>query len=272
MSGIVTELSETALVRSVEANLWEQCRFYGLSSQVELHDDPDMLWYVSGIPSPVYNAVVRTQLDPAGLGRRVSEVLRRFAERGVPMMWFTGPSTQPAGLGRVLANRGLVHAPDMPGMAADLFSLDEDLPAPRGLTIELVHDMQGLEQWARTAACGFGIDRRVADAVLKFESSLGIDRDLPWRRYLGLLKGEPVATSALYLGAGVAGVDSVTTVPEERRRGLGTALTLRALRDARSLGYRVGVLQSAPMAVGVYRRLGFKQYCTIGQYVRVLEA
>ncbi|MDY6917868.1 MAG: GNAT family N-acetyltransferase [Chloroflexota bacterium] len=272
MSDILTNLSEPPPACSIEASVWEQCRFYRRSPQVELHDEQDMLWYITGIPTPVFNAVVRSQLTCTDLDRRVHEVLLRFVFRRVPMMWFVGPSTQPADLATVLEDHGLEHATDMPGMAVDVFALDEEVPAPEGLIIRPVHDHEGLDQWVRTTAHGFGARPQVADATLRFERSLGIGPDLPWRRYLGLLEGKPVATSALFLGAGVAGIDNVTTVPSERRRGIGSALTLRPLNDARSLGYRVGVLLSTPMAVSMYRRLGFREYCTISQYVRTPDA
>ena len=81
-----------------------------------------------------------------------------------------------------------------------------------------------------------------------------------WHLYLGNIDGTPVATSELFLGGGVAGIHGVTTVPEFRGRGIGTAMTPSPLIDARNQGYDIGVLFSSEMAVGIYRGSGFQEY------------
>jgi GNAT superfamily N-acetyltransferase len=79
--------------------------------------------------------------------------------------------------------------------------------------------------------------------------------------------GQPVASSRLILGAGVAGIYGVGTVPEARRRGIGAAMTHVPLLQARALGYRIATLHPSPMGLGSYRRLGFEEYCFLDRYV-----
>ena len=84
--------------------------------------------------------------------------------------------------------------------------------------------------------------------------------------YLGRLAGEPVATWFMVLGAGVAGVHGVGTLPQARRQGIGAAMALAPLREARAMGFRVAVLRASTLGAGIYRRLGFRQCGEISIY------
>jgi len=55
----------------------------------------------------------------------------------------------------------------------------------------------------------------------------------------------------------VVGLWNVATLPEARRRGAATAVTLAALDDARSTGATMAVLASTDEALSLYQRLGF---------------
>jgi predicted acetyltransferase len=68
------------------------------------------------------------------------------------------------------------------------------------------------------------------------------------------------------LGGGIAGVYSVSTAPRLRGRGIGAAMTSAAMLRARDLGYRVAMLGSAPKALPLYRRLGYRHACTVTMY------
>ena len=115
--------------------------------------------------------------------------------------------------------------------------------------------------WEATLGRGFGEGEREARWVASVYQKLGYDD--PWQHYIGWLDGEAVATATVFLGAGVAGLYFVMTVPEVRRRGIGAAITYGALRDASA---EYAVLGSSPAGRSVYERLGFREYCTIELY------
>jgi ribosomal protein S18 acetylase RimI-like enzyme len=91
------------------------------------------------------------------------------------------------------------------------------------------------------------------DATLR----IGIGQT-PWQIYVGRLDGEPVAINMLFCGAGVASVYAVGTVPSARGRGIGGAITLMPLLEAREMGYRYGVLFATQMGIHTYERIGFR--------------
>ena len=71
--------------------------------------------------------------------------------------------------------------------------------------------------------------------------------------------GQPVATALAVVDGDAVAIYNVATLPEARGRGIGGAITLAALRDARLGGATLGVLESSEMGYGVYRRIGFRE-------------
>ncbi len=268
MGEILKDFSAPVLARAIEANVNGQfLLLFAHLRQIEVHDEPDMLWVVSDIPHSYLNCVLRAQLAPDDIGSKIEATLAQFSLRGLPMRWRVGPTTQPADLGKHLTAHGLTYSGDTIGMAADLLGLREDLASPSGLTIQHVNDGSALQKWVHPVAVSFEHPASVGDMLFEVYARPGFGQHLAWRLYLGLLEGEPVAASRLFLAAGVAGISHVATVPEAQRQGIGTAMTLAALSEARGMGYRIGVLHAAPGGLGIYRRLGFKEYCTFEVYV-----
>ncbi len=85
--------------------------------------------------------------------------------------------------------------------------------------------------------------------------------------FLAYYDGNPVASSLVFYEAGVAGIYSVTTLEEARGKGIGTAITLAPLNEAKKLGYEIAILQSSDMALNMYKHMGFKEYCKIEWFV-----
>ena len=66
------------------------------------------------------------------------------------------------------------------------------------------------------------------------------------------------ATSACHVFGEYAQIFFVTTEPAWRRRGIGHAMTLAALRAAASLGARRAILHGTDDGASIYKRLGFE--------------
>ncbi len=91
-----------------------------------------------------------------------------------------------------------------------------------------------------------------------------------WRFYLAYAEGKPVSTCALFSSSGIGGIFNVGTLPDYRRQGIGTALTLQALQDSVAEGNTVHTLQAehGGNAEKLYSHLGFKIDHKIQFYAR----
>ena len=61
-------------------------------------------------------------------------------------------------------------------------------------------------------------------------------------------------------------MSETTPIEQVRRMGIGAAMTLKAAQEARRHGYHIAILTASSLGVGIYRRLGFRQYCTFSTY------
>jgi len=266
MRQILEDLSAPAMVTAIETSLFEFFTLFRFWPGAEMHDDPDMLWTITDIPFSLFNSVLRAQLAPNNLDAAIEAAIHRSRSMNVPMLWWVGPATRPVDLGTHLERHGFSRDEDETGMAVDLLKLNEGLTTPPGLEIEPVNDLPTLKQWCHVFSAGFEIPEPYGQAFFDLFASLGFGAGSPIKSFLGRLNGEPVAISMLFLRAGVAGIYCVTTLPAARRLGVGAAMTLFPLLEARRQGYRAGILQASAMGASVYRRLGFQEYCKIREY------
>jgi ribosomal protein S18 acetylase RimI-like enzyme len=133
------------------------------------------------------------------------------------------------------------------------------VPLPPNVTVERVRTIEALEDWLRAFGAGFGVPERGLALYRRLPAGVP-PAESTFRFYLARAAGVPVATSMWYPAPEAAVIDEIATVPEMRRRGIGTAVTYAALRDAQMTGYRTGVLVASKAGEPVYRRLGFKAY------------
>lgn len=247
------------------ANLLAFFRFLGRSPAVEFWESPPLSRWHTRLGHPWYDGVISRGPAPAAAAELIRATVDYFVSREVGVFaWWLDPEQPAEGWDAALRAAGFGHEASAPGMAVELGAVDHAAPLPAGLEIRTVETLAALRTWANTFITGYGIPAAVEADFYDLMAGLGLD--LPLRHYLGLLNGQPVATSSLFLGAGGVGVQFVATLPAARGRGLGGALTRAPLRDGLALGYHSGILQSTEMGIRVYERLGFRKVCEVENY------
>jgi ribosomal protein S18 acetylase RimI-like enzyme len=263
----ITDLSPTALAEAADENFvvhtsWAAIRTPGM--RVDLA--PDLVVVDSGLPCDTFNFVCRARLEPDAARARAREAVAYFRGVGRPFSWWVGPADRPDALGDVLVSEGLERAETEVAMAADLGALEGGGDGPAALRVERVRTLAQLVDFARVNAANWSPPDPQVMRFYELAAPALLAGDSPQRLYVGYAGGEAVATSELTEGGGVVGLYNVATLEAHRRRGYGSALTLRPLLDARDRGFRAAVLQASADGAGVYARLGFRGFGGVTEY------
>ncbi len=177
-------------------------------------------------------AGIETPLTDADL----DTVVERSRAVGVEPAVEVTPLTHPASLA-LLRARGFVRDP-----ASDVAALVRRLPgptiaAPTDIAVRSVTTADHLVTWQATSARGWGhtdaAPRRVADAFARAAHAIDgegmvIAHDVE--------SGDPVGCASTTIRDGIATVGGMSTVPEQRRRGVQAALLAFRLGRAHRLG------------------------------------
>jgi ribosomal protein S18 acetylase RimI-like enzyme len=267
MSEVIRDLSSKELIPALESNLAGFWSAYGRVSGCTLHSTPEVVWFYTGMRVELFNGVVLARLKSDDVKGVVDSLQSKLNEQGTPALWWLGPASTPANLGKLLEGYGLQAAGGVPGMAADLAGMSDTPKGIQNFEIQKVTNPEMQAAWGRIAAIGSGFPHLSA-RMAQLEASLSDPVYRAQPRYIGFLDGAPVATSAMVLESGVAGIYAVATIPEARRKGIGETMTLVPLLEARQNGYQVGILQASPMGYPIYKRLGFKDICKFDIYLQ----
>lgn len=225
----------------------------------------DLVLVDSGLPSDTFNLICRSRLNTRTAEARIGEALEFFARSSHPFSWWLTPGHSPRHLPKLLEQAGLERAESEWAMALPLSDLRPRI-VPVGLEIRRVESAGDLAKYAELTAANWSPpDEQVIRFYASAEAPL-LDPDSPRCLYLGLMDGEPVATSELTVGGGVVGLYNISTRPEYRDRGIGSAMTGVPLVEAREAGHTMAILQAAPAGIRIYERLGFRHFGGITEY------
>jgi len=165
-------------------------------------------------------------------------------------------------LSRVCGMFGLRIAAELPGMIAT--NLTPGSRPKLALDIQRVESEQDLAAFRRIGSDCFRVPPDWFGEVF----SPPIISNPQFECWVARLDGVAVATAATVPFRGAIGLYNIATVASCRGRGIAQAITRHAAMDARRrFGHLPLVLQSTPMGLGIYERLGFKPVTRVLAYV-----
>jgi len=265
MQYIQNDMSDTALVTAIRTNMCDFFRHVSRSLPEEGFENEKFTRWYSPLSHPWFNGVLSNGPFEEGDDAFIEETIRHFRSKQVDTFtWWMEPPLKPSDWEPALSKHGFGFSDGTPGMAVELQALKEPTETVPSLEVRVVADKESLQDWVKIFVSGYGFPSDWKDTVYNLWLALGIG--FPMRNYLAYLDGQPVSTSTVFYGGGVAGIYCMATLPEARGKGIGTAVALKPLHNARELGYAISVLQSSEMGFSVYKRLGFRHLCQIENF------
>ena len=220
----------------------------GRSGRGQVVPDRHLVLIDCGLPNPELN--IAFVLDDERIEESLAEAHRFFSQRERPWR-LEAPVGLTERLDPLARRLGLGEFGTRPALALRTSDL-RPAPVPSDLDIRVV-DTPNLSRtfWTTLNHGMSGTPPSGEPPTIDVTDQPGLTC------YLALQGGTPVGTGVLFVHRCVAGIYGIATVPAARRRGIGRAISERAVRDGFQSGARLGALQASEMGKPVYLAMGF---------------
>lgn len=251
------EIVNQNIITSIENNIRRKLQYIPSKlNSMKVIEISDTLLVDSGLPSDTFNTAYGGKIS----NDIAKKVMDFYKKNNTPMAWWIGPSSEDKHMAECLQGAGFTHDEYDVGMVAEIFASQHKYPALSNLEIKQCKVPKDFKDFGEVLSSIFEpIDEYVQIFYQKVCSiNENVRKDLIL--FVGYDSGKPVATSALFL-TDVAGIYDISTRPEERNKGYGSAMFCFALEYAQQHSFKLAVLQASPDGLNIYKRFGFKELC-----------
>lgn len=221
---------------------------------------PDLVRFLR--PGPGMSFVSYSRLTHENADERIREQIERFAGWDGPFSWDHYSHDQPPDLLERLIAHGF-EPEEEPGavMVLDLSQAPESLLEPTNISLRRIERREQLAEVIRIEESVWG------SSFTWIEERLGDNLEIPGflSVYVAEVDGQPASAAWIYFfpNSHFAGLFGGSTLPDQRGKGLYSALLSVRAREARQRGYRYLTIDAGPMSRPIAARRGFRRLTTM---------
>ena len=242
--------------RVVEECVFNYLKFITSLPKIEVHEMSDVFYVSADAPVFYFNSVFNARFN--GNAKQKIESAKKFfrRRRRNSFTWHITPSSQPENLSELITAQGGKLLESMPYLAVHLDDVPRDFPVPSNFDWKTVRTHEMLAAWISIYCRARGYPEST-DKLFRIFSDLDLTESFPLQLILGYLDDKPVSTYSVFMDREIVGFYSLTTLPEARGHGIGTAISVAAADLAKEYGCRMAMLLSEPPSRNICKRLGF---------------
>ena len=217
----------------------------------------------SGLPSNMFNIIY---CDENNDHQSVKAAIDHFTSKKLPYAFWVGFENDPSWLEQELLSLGLVTDETEWAMVCDV-DTQKSIPICSDFDIRQVHNHAEIKNIIHVINQIIPADEHPAiQSFYEQSASVVLSKNCPLTFFVGYENGEPISLSSLFCDQGLASIFDVIVLPKMRRKGLGTAMTVKAMLSAQEKGFNTCILTATNDAKYLYQKLGFEDVKTMKVY------
>lgn len=227
-----------------------------LPEHMEKHDDGMCAW-INPKPGTIGpEAVYRVNFQDK-TEHQIRQIIQMYRENDMPEYWCITPLSAPEGIRDLLISLEIIDPNEERSLGMALLPDDYSKPAEETISFSIRKV---------TTKEDFKIFADIANEVLHGFKLLDPELYYPLCAsgkmvcFLGYSGEIPVATSATMNNNGSSTVEFVATLPDFRKKGIGTAVCRAAIEQLIGDGASIVTLRARALGVSIYKGLGFKAF------------
>lgn len=255
------QMSETEIVDALTANTNYMIKsIFNAVDAVSVEFKDDISFTYSDIPDEAFNYILETHFTKETARARIGQTADYFKQKNVLWTWWVGPGDTPEDLEADLADSGFIKTEESIGMFCPIQKLT--LPNKAGIFFQRVRNDTLLKDFYKVH------DSHYFDTVWSKISPRFFQHSSDFEFYVGYVADKPVTAGLVVFHANIAGIYSVATSQDERKKGYATALMQFFLKRIEDRGYHYATLTAVDEAKNLYKKLGFKECCTLRAWTK----